>query len=84
MGKETFYDNTGKVINRLNIKEDLHQDMKRRVISLPNKKYMLNSEKFDIPVIQKKNDTHEHYCWLLKEVRIQILNRILILMLMLM
>ena len=41
MGKETFFDNTGKVINRLNIKQDLHQDMKRRVISLPYKKYMI-------------------------------------------
>ena len=41
-GKETFSDNTGKVINRLNIKQDLHQDMKRRVISLPDKNYMIS------------------------------------------
>ena len=33
------------------------------------KKGKLNSEKVEIPVIQKKNDTHENYCWLLKEVR---------------
>ena len=42
MGKETFSDNSGKVINRLNIEQDLHQDMKRRVISLPDKKYMIS------------------------------------------
>ena len=42
MDKETFSDNTGKVINRLNIKQDLHQDMKRRVISLPDKNYMIS------------------------------------------
>ena len=42
MGKETFFDNTGNVINRLNIKQDLHQDLKRRVISLPDKNYMIS------------------------------------------
>ena len=41
-GKETFSDNTCNVINRLNIKQDLHQDMKRRVISLPNENYMIS------------------------------------------
>ena len=41
-GKETFSDNAGKVINRLNIKQDLHQDLKRRVISLPDENYMIS------------------------------------------
>ena len=41
-GKETFSDNKGNVINRLNIKEDLHQDMKWRVISRPDENYMIS------------------------------------------